>query len=275
MYSVSTEIGNNLRKNTGFASIDVAFTPGYAFDGRFFVGVPLTLSNELFRTDGVQTYESNFRMGISAGYNILSHDNGIVSLSAAFGGSVYTQYHRSLYYDLCAKWGTSAYFKPLVGLGVRYYQSLGNTGKDRLCLYVSIGFRFNCPLREHLPQGAVSLRHPVCRKGAGTARNPCRPKAAQGGPTSAIIPIFDCGVPKKHVVSIRLRRQQIFSAPGRLFPTTYFSYFCRSRCGSRVIHTADSRNSFRKRLTSIRTNGRYAHMARPPRSRSWFCFDER
>ena len=53
------------------------------------------------------------------------------------------QYHRSLYYDLCAKWGTSAYFKPLVGLGVRYYQSLGNTGKDRLCLYVSIGFRFN------------------------------------------------------------------------------------------------------------------------------------
>ena len=121
MYSVSTEIGNNLRKNTGFASIDVAFTPGYAFDGRFFVGVPLTLSNELFRTDGVQTYESNFRMGISAGYNILSHDNGIVSLSAAFGGSVYTQYHRSLYYDLCAKWGTSAYFKPLVGLGVRYY----------------------------------------------------------------------------------------------------------------------------------------------------------
>ena len=56
MYSVSTEIGNNLRKNTGFASIDVAFTPGYAFDGRFFVGVPLTLSNELFRTDGVQTY---------------------------------------------------------------------------------------------------------------------------------------------------------------------------------------------------------------------------
>lgn len=35
MYSVSTEIGNNLRKNTGFASIDVAFTPGYAFDGRF------------------------------------------------------------------------------------------------------------------------------------------------------------------------------------------------------------------------------------------------
>ena len=143
MYSVSTEIGNNLRKNTGFASIDVAFTPGYAFDGRFFVGVPLTLSNELFRTDGVQTYESNFRMGISAGYNILSHDNGIVSLSAAFGGSVYTQSHRSLYYDLCAKWGTSAYFKPLVGLGVRYYQSLGNTGRDRLCLYVSIGFRFN------------------------------------------------------------------------------------------------------------------------------------
>ena len=134
MYSVSTEIGNNLRKNTGFAFIDVAFTPGYAFDGRFFVGVPLTLSNELFRTDGVQTYESNFRMGISAGYNILSHDNGIVSLSAAFGGSVYTQYHRSLYYDLCAKWGTSAYFKPLVGLGVRYYQSLGNTGRDRLCL---------------------------------------------------------------------------------------------------------------------------------------------
>ena len=188
MYSVSTEIGNNLRKNTGFASIDVAFTPGYAFDGRFFVGVPLTLSNELFRTDGVQTYESNFRMGISAGYNILSHDNGIVSLSAAFGGS---------------------------------------------------------------------------------------PKAAQGGPTSAIIPIFDCGVPKKHMVSIRLRRQQIFSAPGRLFPTTYFSYFCRSRCGSRVIHTADSRNSSRKRLTSTRTNGRYAHMARPPRSRSWFCFDER
>ena len=26
---------------------------------------------------------------------------------------------------------------------MRYYQSLGNTGKDRLCLYVSIGFRFN------------------------------------------------------------------------------------------------------------------------------------
>ena len=107
------------------------------------VGVPLTLSNELFRTDGVQNYENNFRMGISAGYNILSGHGTLVSLSAAFGGSVYTQYHRSLYYDLCAKWGTSAYFKPLVGLGVRYYQSLGNTGRDRLCLYVSIGFRFN------------------------------------------------------------------------------------------------------------------------------------
>ena len=88
-------------------------------------------------------YENNFRMGISAGYNILSGHGTLVSLSAAFGGSVYTQYHRSLYYDLCAKWGTSAYFKPLVGLGVRYYQSLGNTGRDRLCLYVSIGFRFN------------------------------------------------------------------------------------------------------------------------------------
>ena len=104
---------------------------------------PHTLSNELFRTDGIQNYENNFRMGISAGYNILSGHGTLVSLSAAFGGSVYTQYHRSLYYDLCAKWGTSAYFKPLVGLGVRYYQSLGNTGKDRLCLYVSIGFRFN------------------------------------------------------------------------------------------------------------------------------------
>ena len=143
MYSVSTEVGNNFRKNTGFSPIDVAFTPGYAFDGRFFVGVPLTLSNELFRTDGIQNYENNFRMGISAGYNILSGHGTLVSLSAAFGGSVYTQYHRSLYYDLCAKWGTSAYFKPLVGLGVRYYQSLGNTGKDRLCLYVSIGFRSN------------------------------------------------------------------------------------------------------------------------------------
>ena len=125
MYSVSTEVGNNFRKNTGFSPIDVAFTPGYAFDGRFFVGVPLTLSNELFRTDGIQNYENNFRMGISAGYNILSGHGTLVSLSAAFGGSVYTQYHRSLYYDLCAKWGTSAYFKPLVGLGVRYYQSLG------------------------------------------------------------------------------------------------------------------------------------------------------
>lgn len=40
MYSVSTEVGNNFRKNTGFSPIDVAFTPGYAFDGRFFVGVP-------------------------------------------------------------------------------------------------------------------------------------------------------------------------------------------------------------------------------------------
>ena len=92
MYSVSTEIGNNFRKNTGFSPIDVAFTPGYAFDGRFFVGVPLTLSNELFRTDGVQNYENNFRMGISAGYNILSGHGTLVSLSAAFGGSVYTQY---------------------------------------------------------------------------------------------------------------------------------------------------------------------------------------
>ena len=91
MYSVSTEVGNNFRKNTGFSPIDVAFTPGYAFDGRFFVGVPLTLSNELFRTDGIQNYENNFRMGISAGYNILSGHGTLVSLSAAFGGSVYTQ----------------------------------------------------------------------------------------------------------------------------------------------------------------------------------------
>ena len=84
MYSVSTEVGNNFRKNTGFSPIDVAFTPGYAFDGRFFVGVPLTLSNELFRTDGIQNYENNFRMGISAGYNILSGHGTLVSLSAAF-----------------------------------------------------------------------------------------------------------------------------------------------------------------------------------------------
>ncbi len=83
-------------------------------------------------------------MGISAGYNILSGHGTLVSLSAAFGGSVYiTTTGRSTTTALCAKWGTSAYFKPLVGLGVRYYQSLGNTGRDRLCLYVSIGFRFN------------------------------------------------------------------------------------------------------------------------------------
>ncbi len=143
MYSLSTEIGDNFRKNTGFRPMDVTFMPGYAFDGRFFAGIPFTVSNELFRTNGVQNYENNFRIGISAGYNILSHDNGIVSLSAAFGGSVYAQHHRSLYYDLCAKWGTKAYFKPLVGLGVRYYQSLGNTGRDRFCVYASIGFRFN------------------------------------------------------------------------------------------------------------------------------------
>ena len=135
---------NGDRAGTGFHVLRIdGDRKQFPFDGRFFVGVPLTLSNELFRTDGVQNYENNFRMGISAGYNILSGHGTLVSLSAAFGGSVYTQYHRSLYYDLCAKWGTSAYFKPLVGLGVRYYQSLGNTGRDRLCLYVSIGFRFN------------------------------------------------------------------------------------------------------------------------------------
>lgn len=141
---VAAEAGSNLGGNNGFSPLSYTLSPGYSLDGKWYVAVPLTVTNELITKGDFKTYRTNANVGLSAGYNLLKRDNNIVIFSAAVGGTVYAEADKSLYYDLCAKWGTAARFKPLVGLGLRYYQTLGDSrANDHLCIYASIGFRFN------------------------------------------------------------------------------------------------------------------------------------
>lgn len=143
MLRATAEGGTNLNGNNGFAPLAFTLSPGYSFDGKWYMALPLTVTNELFSTGEVKTYQTTGSVGLSAGYNLLKNNNTIIVLSAAVGGTVYAQTAKSLYYDLCAQWGTSARLKPLVGLGIRYYQTLEKRDKDHFCVYASIGFRFN------------------------------------------------------------------------------------------------------------------------------------
>lgn len=105
--------------------------------------VPVTISNELFNVNELRDYETNLRLGITAGYDIAINQYNIMELTASFGGTAYSELHKSLYYDISARWAPNTKYKLLVGLGARYYQSQTALFKDYTTLYASVGFRFN------------------------------------------------------------------------------------------------------------------------------------
>lgn len=139
---VAAEAGPAFGGKETFYAQRFTLSPGYSFDGKWYAALPLSYACELSKAGNVKSYEAFCQVGAEGGYNLYRGGN-VVTFSAAVGGTVYGEASKSLYYDIRARWGTAARFKPLVGLGMRYCQGIGNYGKDCFCIYASIGFRFN------------------------------------------------------------------------------------------------------------------------------------
>lgn len=137
------ETGSNFGKKTLFNPQDYNLNLGYMFPNRMYVGIPFTVSNELMKTNGLRTFDTNMRLGANIGYNVMKDGFNSFIVSGGFGGSIYADSRKSLYYDISGKWSVALPVTFVVGVGVRYYQSLDTHYKDFVTAYVSLGLMIN------------------------------------------------------------------------------------------------------------------------------------
>lgn len=118
---------------------------GYNITDRFFVNVKGEYAINMFKKDGVKSYDDCPVAGVNAGYTFLKSSLIDIDGRLGFGDNFRkSENWRYSYYDagIYGHLGNSK-VKPIIGLGVRYYDSRNSYSKDYTRFYVSIGFGLN------------------------------------------------------------------------------------------------------------------------------------
>ncbi len=140
----------SLNGHKEYASLNISFAPGYAFNSRLFAraqfdGVIATWD----RGRNARTYIPNGTIGPSIGYYIMKDKGyGVIDISASVGHSLAVKEWRYVYYDLGFNWGinlnpgSKLKSRPFLGVGIRYNDTYRSNLDDYLNIYVQFGFRF-------------------------------------------------------------------------------------------------------------------------------------
>lgn len=144
---VWTESSTNkpFSETPSFQSLNIVVAPGYSFDGRWSVRLPISLyTAELYRTQLGRTFDNNYVLAGSVGYTFLNAKAVRLEVAGTFGGSL-TQKHASyLYYDVsvAANIGSTK-SRFTIGLGARYFQSRSTGFDNNMTISLRLGYLFN------------------------------------------------------------------------------------------------------------------------------------
>ncbi|MDR1756497.1 MAG: hypothetical protein LBR65_06020 [Culturomica sp.] len=135
----------SLYGGSGLKPAELGFDFGYNFTDWFYGAVRFEESIALFEIDGVRSYALNEVMGGVAGFNLLKSGVGVLTLKVSAGGTSrkrsdwkYAFYSGGVYFNI----GKTAW-RPVLGCGVRYYDSRSRGVDNYLRFYCSFGFRLN------------------------------------------------------------------------------------------------------------------------------------
>ena len=111
---------------------------------RFFTNLQGEAAIALFDIDGQKTYQTNYTLGLNAGYTFVRCDgcslDARVGTGIKIGKSENWKYH---YYDVAVIMHVGkGRCRPSFGLGVRRYQSHNDLFKDRTRFYATVGMIF-------------------------------------------------------------------------------------------------------------------------------------
>lgn len=146
-FTAYMEMSTNFSEKNPYRNFGASLIPTYSITRNWFVGIPITISGELYKNQqtGIKNnFGGDIRLGVTAGYDFYWDEDVFTVSGAVLSTPLMNQAPQSLYYELGVKWSPNYYvpFRPIVGIGVRYYQSLTNTFRDAVCCYACLGLRF-------------------------------------------------------------------------------------------------------------------------------------
>ncbi|MDR1199224.1 MAG: hypothetical protein LBK94_09495 [Prevotellaceae bacterium] len=133
-------------KGKGFTSMDFTVSFGYNFTKFLNAGIPFGGETALFEKDGERDWASNGTIGLCVGIVPFRFtedgDNGLIELQLAAGSTTWHKYDwQYTYYDCRINLAYGKTAKLQGGFGFRYYDA--RKSDNRMCLYVSLGYRIN------------------------------------------------------------------------------------------------------------------------------------
>lgn len=115
---------------------EVAYTLGYNFTDRFFVGLNLEEAVTLFDSDGVKDHYVSPTAGARLGYEVLK----CLDVVAGAGLTCDDEAFKYVYYDgMLRLKGNYKRVIPSIGFGFRYYDAMGGRFENHWRMYVSLG----------------------------------------------------------------------------------------------------------------------------------------
>jgi hypothetical protein len=133
-------------KGKGFTSISPTVSFGYNFNKFLNARIPFGSEIALFEKDGERDWASNGTIGLCVGIIPFrfteDSDNGLIELQLAAGSTTRHKYDwQYTYYDCGVNLADGKTKKLQTRFGLRYYDA--RKSDNRMCLYVSLGFRLN------------------------------------------------------------------------------------------------------------------------------------
>lgn len=143
-YTVGFDTQASLYGNSGLKTIELGVDLGYNVTNWLSAWLRFEESIGLFDIDNIKSYQTSSVLGGVVGLNIVRSRVGVLTVKASGGGTVggndwkYSYYSGGAYFNF-----TLNKMKPILGFGIRYYDSKSAVFGNHFRLYCSLGFRFN------------------------------------------------------------------------------------------------------------------------------------
>lgn len=127
-----------LDRDNPFTTQDVELTYGIHFNDKWALTIPITSSSIMY--PNTHTYSDLFLLGLGGEYKIVDNSQWDWSLVANVQSSIgKNDWGGAIVYDFGLM---EEYDNVQTSIGFKYYDAHKSYIKDRLCIYLSFGFRF-------------------------------------------------------------------------------------------------------------------------------------
>ena len=139
--TVETRFGSNIKDMHHLGFVEMTASPGYKFNNRFSLRLPVELSVGMFNPSSTKNYDVLGTLGLNLAYNIVKNKNYRLEMNLSSGSTYFKSDWSYLYGDATLRFGFAGLglVNSYMGLGVKYYHPYQSTMSDIVALCFTFG----------------------------------------------------------------------------------------------------------------------------------------